>query len=144
MTYRGSCLCGQARYEFERFTGHVDHCHCTFCQKTHGAAFGSYAEVDPATFRWVGDTSTVARYQSSAHSARVFCRNCGSSLLADIAGGKVLAVTLGTLDGKPALPPAEHMFFRSRVDWFSVNDDLPRHDEYPAYMGGQFEPTPDR
>ncbi len=140
MTIHGSCLCGKVRYEIDGALGQVDHCHCTFCQKSHGAAFGSYAEVNPKTFRWIGAADTVGRYQSSSHSARLFCRNCGSSLVAEIDGGKMMAVTLGTIDDIPALPKGFHMFVRSRAPWHEINDDLPQYNEYPPSMS-QFTPT---
>lgn len=137
MAYTGGCLCGACRYEFDAFTGHVDHCHCRFCQKSHGAAFGTYAEVVASGFRWVGDTAQLGRYQSSTHSARVFCRNCGSSLQAEIDGGKILAVTAATLDEGTALPaPGEHMFVRSRAPWYRGRDELPEYEEYPPYLSG--------
>lgn len=140
MTIRGSCLCGKAKYEIDGPLGQVDHCHCTFCRKSHGAAFGSYADVDPKKFRWLGGTDTVARYQSSSHSARLFCRNCGSSLAAEIAAGTMMAVTLGTIDGEPSMSRGFHMFVRSRASWYQINDDLPQYDEYPPNMT-QFTPT---
>lgn len=140
MTIHGSCLCGKARYEIEGEITQVDHCHCTFCQKTHGAAFGSYAQIEPGQFRWVGSTGTLGRFQSSTHSARVFCTNCGSTLLSDINGGAILAVTLGTLDNPPPLPSGFHIFVRSKAPWYTINDGLPQYPLYPPEFSG-IQPT---
>jgi len=142
MTHRGSCLCGKVQYETGEISTHIDHCHCTYCQKFHGAPFGTYSEViDTASFRWVQGEESVSRYQSSSHSARLFCANCGSSLVAEIDDGKMLAVTLGTLDDDPGVLSSMHMFVRSKASWYEISDDdQERYEEYPPVMS-QFTPS---
>ena len=46
----GSCLCGGVVYRAEGPVTHASHCYCTMCQKQHGAAAGSYANVARAGF----------------------------------------------------------------------------------------------
>jgi hypothetical protein len=127
---RGSCLCGAIQYEIDHLE-FVDHCHCTFCQKATGSAFGSYANVEAQQLRWVAGEDKVAYYQSSSHSGRIFCPTCGSMIAADIEGGKTFGVTLGTLDEKITIDKGYHIFVRSKVPWFEISDDLPQHDAYP-------------
>jgi hypothetical protein len=43
--FLGSCLCGAIKYEARSEIKTAAHCHCRMCQKTHGAAFGSYGFV---------------------------------------------------------------------------------------------------
>ena len=65
MNHKGSCLCGKMQYETGELSSHIDHCHCTYCQKFHGAPFGTYAEIiDPSSFRWVEGGESVGRYQA--------------------------------------------------------------------------------
>ncbi|MYM83233.1 hypothetical protein GTP44_14865 [Duganella sp. FT50W] len=47
---QGSCLCGGVRYRAALPVSHASHCYCTMCQKQHGAAAGSYANVASAGF----------------------------------------------------------------------------------------------
>jgi len=131
MTIRGSCLCGQIEYEIERQDYVVDHCHCTFCQKATGAGFGSYANVESKYFRWVSGEDRVAHFQSSSHSGRLFCPNCGSLIAADIEDGKVFGVTLGTLDEDITIETGCHIFIRSKATWCEIKDDWPQYDAYP-------------
>ena len=42
---KGSCLCGGVRYRADGAVEHASHCYCTMCQKQHGAAAGSYANL---------------------------------------------------------------------------------------------------
>ena len=141
MSYKGSCLCGKMQYETGELSREIDHCHCTFCQKSHGAAFGSYVKIeDPATFKWISGGDDVGRYQSSSHSARWFCNGCGSSIMAEIDGGKMLAVTAATLDDEIPVDGGFHMFARSKVKWFEIGEGETQYDEYPPYLD-QFTPT---
>lgn len=141
MKHRGSCLCGKMQYETGELSDELDHCHCTFCQKFHGAAFGSYLKVnDVSTFRWLTGGDDVGRYQSSSHSGRLFCKVCGSPLVADIDGGKMLAVTAATLDDRPKLSGVHHMFARSCVSWFTIPEHETSYEEYPPYLS-QFSPA---
>ena len=141
MKHEGSCLCGKMQYETGELSGELDHCHCTFCQKSHGAAFGTYAKVmDPGSFRWISGGDYVGRYQSSSHSARWFCNSCGASLVAEIDGGKILAVTAATLDTHLDVSGSHHMFARSHVNWFAIPKEETSYAEYPPYLS-QFTPT---
>ena len=141
MKTQGSCLCGKICYEVNKTSDDIDHCHCTFCQKFHGAAFGTYIEpVTPENFSWLEGEELVSRYQSSSHSARLFCSACGSALVAEINGGEVLAPTLATLDGEVEVRHTAHMFWQSKASWCEINDALPKYDTYPPGMD-EFTPT---
>ncbi len=141
MLHQGSCLCGEVHYETGELSEHIDHCHCTYCQKFHGAAYGSYAGIiNPDSFRWIKGEQRVHRYQSSSHSARLFCASCGSSLVAEIDGGKMLAVTLGTLDDDPGVKSAAHIFVKSKASWCEIGEGEEKYEEYPPNMT-QFTPS---
>ena len=141
MNHKGSCLCKKMQYETGELSTELDHCHCTFCQKSHGAAFGTYVKVmDENSFNWVSGGDDVGRYQSSSHSARLFCNACGSSLVAEIDGGKMLAITVATLDDKLDIDKGFHMFASSKVDWFEIGENETVYEEYPPYLSN-FEAT---
>ena len=141
MNHKGSCLCKKMQYETGELSTELDHCHCTFCQKSHGAAFGTYAKVmDENSFKWISGGEDVGRYQSSSHSARLFCNACGSSLVAEIDGGKMLAITAATLDDKLDVEKGFHMFASSKVDWFEIGENETVYEEYPPYLSN-FEAT---
>ena len=47
----GSCLCGAVSFEFELPTLFAGHCHCTMCQRAHGAGFVTWVGVREDGFR---------------------------------------------------------------------------------------------
>ncbi len=124
---RGSCLCGGVRYEIAGELRDAGNCHCSMCRRTHGAAFGTYAQVNPDEFRWVAGQELVSAYESSPGGYRCFCRVCGSPLGAD---GKLSWVTLGTVEGDPGVRPRGHIFVGSKAPWYEITDDLPQFDAW--------------
>jgi len=130
MMLRGSCLCGNVRYEVSGPLGRIVHCHCSMCRKAHGAAFGTYSEIPAANFKLVSGEDDIATYESSSGVRRTFCRQCGATLqflTAKRPGMVDLAV--GSLDDDPGLKPALHIFVASKAPWFEITDGLPQHKE---------------
>ncbi len=131
---RGGCLCGRVRYQVVGPLANADHCHCSMCRRQHGAAFATYADCDPDTFRWTTGGELVKVYESSGGSGWCFCSECGSTLAA-AANGRVTAVTLGSVDGDPGVRPGCHIFVASRAPWHGIHDDLPQFEERPPKRG---------
>jgi len=129
---RGSCLCGEVRFEIGGTLSDASHCHCSMCRKAHGAAFGTYAAAQAADFRVVSGEERITRYRSSAGIARTFCARCGSSLqwLRE-SKPDVVDVALGVLDDDPGVRPARHIFVGSKAPWHEIIDHLPQHATYP-------------
>lgn len=97
-TLHGSCLCGGVVYRAAGPVHHGSHCYCTMCQKQHGAAAGSYANVDSAGYVIERGAELVTEYASSSHGRRGFCKVCGSTLFwRSTDSPDRIAVTLGTL-----------------------------------------------
>jgi hypothetical protein len=94
MAISGSCLCGAVSYEITGSLAAVGHCHCSRCRKSHGAAFATWAIINPDQFRWTSGVEFVQRYESSPGRERCFCKKCGAPLVATHSG-KVTEVVLG-------------------------------------------------
>jgi hypothetical protein len=69
----------------------------------------------------------------TAHDAR--CGACGSSLYSLVRDGAFVHVAIGTLIDDPTIPPTEHIFVGSKAPWFTIVDDLPRHQAFPVAAG---------
>lgn len=130
MAIRGGCLCGKVRYEISGSLFGADHCHCSMCRRQHGAAFATYADLDPGDFVWIQGEDFVKVYESARGGGWCFCGECGSTL-AGAERGKVTAVALGTVEGDPGIRPEAHIFVGSKAQWHEISDDLPQFDERP-------------
>lgn len=123
----GSCFCGAVRFEVTPPTHVCAHCHCTMCRRSHGAGFVTWFTLPKAQWRLTAGEAELARYRSSDHGVRSFCRRCGSSLFFETSqrAGDI-DVVLANLHGPIDREPQLHVFFDDRVHWVEMGDSLPR------------------
>ncbi len=130
MSISGVCLCGAVRYEINGKLRDAGNCHCSMCRRAHGAAYATYASVDPKEFRWLCGEEFVSNYESSPNAGWVFCNKCGSRL-GSANKGRIDSVTLGTIEGDPGIRPRSHIFVGSKATWHDITDELPQFEEWP-------------
>lgn len=126
--YRGSCLCGQIRFEVDRFEPRTGNCHCSMCRKFHGAAYATLAEARSAHFRWTAGEDLLKGYTAANGTTRRFCRECGSSLTfsSPTADPDLVEIALGCFDDDVPVAPNAHIYVASGARWARPGDDLPR------------------
>jgi hypothetical protein len=122
---RGACLCGAVRFTATLPSKWVAHCHCTRCQRAHGAAFVTWVGIDASRVEMM-DADAVLRWFGAGEGERGFCASCGSSMFfrAPAWPGELhvaRALFSDPLDRTPQL----HAYYDSHVDWAVVADDLP-------------------
>jgi hypothetical protein len=100
------------------------------CRRQHGAAFSTYAEINPGDFKWISGEDHVKVYETSKGAGWCFCNECGSSL-AGTEKGRITTITLGTVEEDPGIKPELHIFVGSKAQWHDICDDLPQFKERP-------------
>ncbi len=128
---RGSCLCGQVRFELGGAAQFINHCHCAMCRKVHGAAFGSFLHADAATFRWLAGEDGVQRFESSPGNFRAFCKVCGSNMPVLEGENTHVIIPAGVIDDDPGVRPIVHIFTAFKAPWHDITDALPQFAEFP-------------
>jgi len=130
--YEGECHCGRVRYRILGPLEELSHCHCTDCQKSHGAAFATYAGVPRGRFTFLTGEDQLRTYQAKSGTRRSFCPTCGSNITgeSDRWPGEIY-VAIGTLTTPPQWKKIVHYFVRSKVCWYNIEDDFLRHAAYP-------------
>ena len=125
----GGCFCGELRFAATLPSKWVAHCHCTMCQRAHGAPVVTWVGLhadrvridDPqARLRWFDSTPGVAQ--------RGFCDRCGTTLFFRSSRwpGELHVVRTG-FDGPVDRAPQVHVNWDTHVDWLAYGDDgLPR------------------
>jgi hypothetical protein len=134
---RGSCLCGDIKYQIDgRLSGAVN-CHCSMCRKAQGSAFRSRAAVKSAEFTFIQGEELITFYESSAGNHRGFCRVCGSPILSKFDDHpNYYGLPLGALDDDPGIRPKLHVHVASKAPWHTITDDLPQLPGAPQQSGG--------
>ena len=126
-TAQGACLCGAIRFTIGLPTIWVAHCHCTQCQRAHGAAFVTWVGAATERFKCDDPQGVLRWFASSKEAERGFCSRCGSSLFFRSSSWPgethIARANFSTpLDREPQ----QHGYYDSRVEWFEVNDALPK------------------
>lgn len=113
--YKGSCLCGEIQYELTSEPVKVSHCHCSMCQKQHGAMFATYASLPKSDLVYRSGLDSLMSYNSSDSIMRKFCKMCGSNI--EWSGSKDfpdwVSVAISTLDTPYKPLSIEDIFNRS-------------------------------
>ena len=129
--HKGSCLCGNVRYEIDAELGDFGYCHCRSCRKASGSAHAANAGVDRAVFRLLSGSDTLREFESSPGKLRVFCSRCGSPIYAYLTSSRdVIRIRLGSLDTPFDKRPTAHTFVSDKADWEPINDGLPQFPEW--------------
>ncbi len=131
---KGSCLCNSVTFTVDAFEPLIGHCHCTMCQKFHGAAFSTFAEVKLHHFHLVSGEEVLSRYTANNQTVRSFCKVCGSSLFFESSfnqTAKTIEVALACFDNlSESVTPDAHIYTESKACWYEINDQLPQHKQY--------------
>ena len=120
----GSCLCQAVGYEICGPIIRLNFCHCSMCQKNHGAAFAPYLRVAKEDFIVIRGQEFITSYQSSHGITRTFCRRCGSNLQWIRASSDAEGVAAGTLDSAIDIQPAAQYWCDDSKSWHRVRADV--------------------
>ncbi len=123
----GGCLCGAVRYEVRGPLRDVINCHCSMCQRLHGA-FGAHSKARTANIA-ILEGKGLAWYATSERARRGFCRQFGSNLFWEPVGQADTGIVAGTLDQPTGLKTMGHIFVAEKCDFHELSDDLPKFDE---------------
>lgn len=123
---QGSCLCGGVRFEIdEEHIQLVNNCHCSYCRKVSGAAYGTFIQIPGRHFRWLVGKELISTYESSPGNHRAFCRICGSRAPQSRDWAQHITVPAGSLDGDPGVSPEINIFTDSKAPWHTIAESIP-------------------
>ncbi|MBI2994508.1 MAG: GFA family protein [Gammaproteobacteria bacterium] len=124
----GGCHCGAVRYRIEGELIDAGYCHCDICRQTTGAPVLAWATFPFGAFHYTQGAPTV--YHSSDWGQREFCGGCGTQFCYhERKDPESIDVNIGTLDDPEQFEPEYHIFVAEQLEWFDVDDDLPRYDD---------------
>jgi hypothetical protein len=127
-THTGGCLCGGVRYRVRGALRGVIACHCSQCRRTSGH-FAAMSSAPSANLELTA-ADRLVWYQSSESARRGFCSACGSNLFWRLEGRDDISITAGTLDAPTGLLMEEHIFVADKSDYYSLDDDLPKKEQW--------------
>jgi hypothetical protein len=141
--FEGGCVCRAVRYRMTSRPLFVHCCHCRWCQRESGAAFGLNALIEADRVEVLqGEVVMIATPSNSGKGQKVArCPTCHVALWSNYAGaGDALRfVRVGTLDDPDQCPPDIHIFTASKQPWVVLPTTTPAVAEY--YKASAHWPT---
>lgn len=132
----GGCVCGDVRFIATTLPLRVTICHCTWCQRRTGSAFGvecvfqlDKIKVEGSSLRSYRHTSDI----SGRWLEQAFCSSCGSNIgLRLEALPDIRSISIGCFDSKAWMDNPEvmvkHVFTRSKLDFSEIPDNVETHE----------------
>jgi len=133
--WKGKCHCGAVRYELSRDKPLASkYCHCTTCQRMHGAPFQWAAIFHKEDINFTNGVNDLGWYDPTAKSTthhlpcKVQCAYCRTPIMDEGRNMILLFPTLiegiNTKEGREAFKATCHMFYPERV--VDIKDGLPK------------------
>jgi hypothetical protein len=124
----GGCLCGAVRYRVIGDPLVAGVCHCTFCKRRTGSAFGVSAYFADASVQILSGQLKTYEYRSdeSGRWMRMeFCPTCGTTVTATAEAFPTARwIAVGTFDDPNWIKPSRHAWTRSALHWMVFPRDV--------------------
>lgn len=121
--YTGGCQCGAVRFLVDGPLDDPHVCHCRMCQKAVGNLYASLVSTGLAKLVWT--RGEPARFQSSNHAERGFCRECGTPLFYESPFGSALMI--GSFDHPEEIAPATAWGIEAKMPYADEIQSLPSY-----------------
>lgn len=134
----GGCVCNKIRYSISGSPLRVTICHCTWCQRRTGSAFGVELVFEKDQVVFHSDSVSVYRHVSDESSRwldQQFCNTCGSNIgLTLEAVPSIQSISAGSLDDQNwselTRLDRRHVFTRSARQWSVIPEDVEQYEQH--------------
>lgn len=135
----GGCVCGSVRYKTTGEPLRVTICHCKWCQRRTGTAFGVELVFKDTQIEITGEEEITHYRHISDESGRwldlQFCKKCGTNLgLALEAAPGIQSLPAGTFDDPDWIKAEDyqfrHIYVRSKREWSDLSSDVEVYEEH--------------
>jgi hypothetical protein len=129
---KGSCLCGEVRFEVDGPFPWLYQCHCSLCRKQGGSVSNTGLIVAAGKFRWLTGEDLIARWQRSTGFRSHFCTRCGAPVPNPLRDTGYVWVPSGLLDGDGPLEIGAQLYVDSRASWAQLPAGMRHFGTAPA------------
>ncbi|MDP0925987.1 GFA family protein [Paracoccus onubensis] len=119
---QGQCLCGAVRFTAIP-KGGAAVCHCNMCRRWTGGINIAVDLSEPPVF---SDESKLGVYRSSDWAERLFCSQCGSSIMYRTVDGVHNVVSAQCFDDPSQFPLESEIFIDEKPSSYSLAGERPR------------------
>lgn len=136
--HRGGCVCGRVRYIAYGEPERVTICHCAWCQRRTGTAFGVEAVFREDRVEMTAGPVKTYRHisdESGRWLDQQFCPVCGGNIGFTLeAAPGIRTIAAGTFDDPSWIDPGKHQFryvyTRSTRHWSQIPEGSERYETH--------------
>ena len=131
--HSGGCVCGSIRYRVQGEPVRAYVCHCTFCQRFTGSAFGVFTWFNEENVEVTGDG--IATYDHTVDETdrwfRLhFCGRCGTTFMGtEQRHPGIRLITVGTFDDPNWVQLKRSIWMRSAQKWVVMPAQLEQYEK---------------
>lgn len=129
MVVRGSCLCGEVRFEIDGRVSPIGLCHCSKCRKATGTGAVCDLMTSARSLRFTQGEARVRHFMQPSGYRTAFCEQCGSPMPKPQRNGKLWWVPAGSLDDDPLVGIAAHIYVDSKAPWDVIPEGVEQFPE---------------
>lgn len=126
----GGCVCGAVRFSTTGLPSRITICHCTWCQRRTGTAFGTECVFPVEEVKIDGEALRFYRHYSDESGRWIeqdFCSNCGTNIgLRLEAVPAIRSLSIGSFDDTSWVDTAgvtiRHVYARSQIGVVAIPD----------------------
>ena len=113
-------MCGRVRVSAKFPSRFCAHCHCESCRRAHAAGFVTWIGFNSEQVHIVQGADLLQSYESSPHTRRTFCRECGTRMTfeSDKWPGET-HIPLACFDSAVDRQPAGNAFVDEHAPWIT-------------------------
>ena len=127
---KGSCCCGEVKFEVTGPPTMMGTCHCSRCRKI-GASTFVFVKRDTFTLLSGADAITTFKPETPYKYSRCFCSRCGSALGEVTSTSESFPVAANCFDDELPLNNLFHEFVQDKPSWYEICDDAKQFPEHP-------------
>ncbi|MBX2837056.1 MAG: GFA family protein [Gammaproteobacteria bacterium] len=134
----GGCVCGSVRFKSLGIPERITVCHCTWCQRRTGTAFGVETVFLKNNVQFSGDSMKAHRHYSDETNRWLdmhFCVGCGTNLgLTLEVRSDIRSVPVGIFDDLEWIASTSseirHVYTRSKRHWGDLSSAVETFEAY--------------
>jgi hypothetical protein len=135
-THTGTCFCGAVEIEVTGEPAGMGYCHCDSCRHWSAGPVNAFTLWPPDAVTVVRGQDSLAQYNKTDNSDRMFCTKCGGHVMT-VHPGLSLIDVYAAIVPSVTFTPGLHINYAETV--LPMKDGLPKFRDFPADFGGSGE-----
>ena len=95
---KGSCNCGNVKFEISGEVTGLYQCHCKLCQKQSGSTSNTATIIQESDFNWLSGLESIGHWKKDSGFTSHFCKTCGCPVPNQLRGMPYYWIPMGLVE----------------------------------------------